>query len=68
LLLLLLLLLLTALKPGNDGSTSCAIWCTSQAGGKQYSSCQSAYDTKAQKAISCTQLSGYFKNFPPKCY
>lgn len=56
------------LKPGNDGSTSCDAWCKSQAGGKQYSSCQSAYDTKAQQAISCTKLAGYFKSHPQQCY
>jgi hypothetical protein len=63
-----LLLPPTVRKPGNDGSTSCAAWCTSQAGGTQYSSCQSAYDTKAKTAISCTQLLGYFKTYPPQCY
>ncbi|WIA33742.1 hypothetical protein OEZ86_006857 [Tetradesmus obliquus] len=56
------------LKPGNDGSTSCDAWCKSQAGGKQYSSCQSAYDTKAQQAISCTKLAGYFRDYPQQCY
>jgi hypothetical protein len=64
----LLPLLLAVLKPGNDGSTNCDVWCKSQAGGKQYSSCQSAYDTKAKNTISCTQFNGYFKTFPPQCY